>query len=96
VAAPAPTAEPELEPEPAIAGVGVQVGAYYNAAAAERGWSTLIRQTESLQGVKHRVVRGVADIGTVYRLQAVAPDTASANRLCAALRADGLNCQVKR
>ena len=91
-----PTAEPEPASTPAVAGVGVQVGAYYNAAAAERGWSTLIRQTEALQGVSHRVVRGVADIGTVYRLQAVAPDTASANRLCAALRADGLNCQVKR
>lgn len=96
VAVPAAAAEPEIESEPALAGVGVQVGAYYNAAAAERGWSTLIRQTEALQGVKHRVVRGVADIGTVYRLQAVAPDAASANRLCAALRADGLNCQVKR
>ena len=98
VAAAAPAAEPkpEPEPEPALAGVGVQVGAYYNAAAAERGWSTLIRQTEALQGVNHRVVRGVADIGTVYRLQAVAPDAASASRLCAALRADGLNCQVKR
>lgn len=95
-AAPAPSTAPEPEPEPAVAGVGVQVGAYYNAAAAERGWSTLIRQTEALQGVKHRVVRGVADIGTVYRLQAVAPDAAAANRLCAALRADGLNCQVKR
>lgn len=87
---------PEPEPSATIAGVGVQVGAYYNAAAAERGWSTLTRQTEALQGVSHRVVRGVADIGTVYRLQAVAPDAASANRLCAALRADGLNCQVKR
>lgn len=94
-AAAAPAA-PEPEPSATVAGVGVQVGAYYNADAAERGWATLTRQTEALQGVSHRVVRGVADIGTVYRLQAVVPDAASANRLCAALRSDGLNCQVKR
>lgn len=93
------TSAPPPEPEPEIAapsGVGVQVGAYYSTAAAERGWATLIRQTEALQGVEHRVVRGVADIGTVYRLQAVTPDVAAANRLCDALRTDGLNCQVKR
>ncbi|TCD06211.1 SPOR domain-containing protein [Erythrobacteraceae bacterium CFH 75059] len=88
-AAPAPAASER-------AGVGVQVGAYYSPAAAERGWATLVRQTEALQGVRHRVVQGVADIGTVYRLQAVAPDVASARQLCEALRADGLNCQVKQ
>lgn len=104
-APPAPTARAATSPNPVaseepapatVPGVGVQVGAYYNTAAAERGWTTLVRQTEALQGVKHRVVRGVADIGTVYRLQAVAPDAASAQRLCDALRADGLTCQVKR
>lgn len=92
-AAPQETAGAEQAASP---GVGVQVGAYYSTAAAERGWATLSRQTEALQGIRHRVVRGVADIGTVYRLQAVAPDAASAERLCDALQADGLPCQVKR
>jgi len=41
-------------------------------------------------------VEGEADIGTVYRLQAVAGDAASANRLCSALKGDGVACQVKR
>lgn len=104
VATPQPTEEPAARqaaapapaPQPEGGGVGVQVGAYYSPAAAESGWSTLTRQTEALQGVRHRVVRGQADIGTVYRLQAVAPDAASAQQLCSALQADGLPCQVKR
>ncbi len=76
-------------------GVGVQVGAYSKREQAEEGWATLIRQTAALSGVRHRIVEGQADIGRVYRLQAVAGDRASANRLCAALKEDGLNCQVK-
>jgi len=77
-------------------GVGVQVGAYTSAAAAEAGWTRLSGSSEALKGVKHRVVEGSADIGTVYRLQAVAGDLAAANTLCAALKASGIACQVKR
>lgn len=81
--------------QPASAGVGVQVGAYSRRDQAEAGWATLLRQTEALSGVSHRIVEGQADIGRVYRLQAVAGDRASASRLCEALKADGLACQVK-
>lgn len=81
---------------PASAGVGVQVGAYSSNATAEAGWSSLVaRQGAILSGVKHRVVQGTADIGTVYRLQAVAGDSASANALCSKLKAAGTPCQVK-
>ena len=90
-AKPAATATPEASQ----GGVGVQVGAYSKREQAEEGWATLIRQTDALSGVRHRIVEGQADIGRVYRLQAVAGDRASANRLCAALKEDGLNCQVK-
>ncbi|MEM7665936.1 MAG: SPOR domain-containing protein [Pseudomonadota bacterium] len=76
-------------------GVGVQVGAYGSRARAEEGWTTLTRNSEALSGVRHRIVKGEADIGTVYRLQAVAGDRAAADRLCSALKADGLACQVK-
>ncbi|MDZ4306419.1 SPOR domain-containing protein [Allopontixanthobacter sp.] len=76
-------------------GVAVQVGAYSNKAGAETGWNALNRQTDALQGYKYRIVEGQADIGTVYRLQAMAGDAAAARSLCAALRADGLACQVK-
>lgn len=77
-------------------GVGVQVGAYSSRADAEAGWQRLLAQTDKLAGVSHRVVQGQADIGTVFRLQAIAGDAAAASRLCAALKGDGVACQVKR
>ena len=72
------------------AGVGVQVGAYVNRSTAEQGWRQLV------SGLGHRVVEGQADIGTVYRLQALAPDLEAANELCDRLKAAGGACQVKR
>ncbi|MEX0342549.1 MAG: SPOR domain-containing protein [Erythrobacter sp.] len=80
---------------PVASGTAVQVGAYPRRADAEAAWSRLMRQTEALNGVKHRVIEAQVDIGRVYRLQALAGDRASANRLCAALKADGLACFVK-
>ncbi|MEL7447449.1 MAG: SPOR domain-containing protein, partial [Pseudomonadota bacterium] len=77
-------------------GVGVQVGAYGSRARAETGWATLTGQSSALSGVRHRVVKGEADIGTVYRLQAIASDVAAAEKLCRDLKADGIACQVKR
>jgi len=77
-------------------GVGVQVGAYGSRESAERGWQTLRSRTTALDGVSHRIEKGQADIGTVYRLQAVAGDLSAARALCSALKADGLACQVKR
>lgn len=77
-------------------GVGVQVGAYGSRAKAEAGWATLRTQTSALNGVRHRVIKGQADIGTVYRLQAVASDLSAARALCSTLKSDGLACQVKR
>lgn len=106
--APTIAASPDAAPRPMITtrsttetsveedGVGVQVGAYGSRATAEAGWATLRRQTTLLNGVRHRVVKGQADIGTVYRLQAVADDLAAARALCEALKNDGLACQVKR
>lgn len=82
--------------EPAATGVGVQVAAYSNRAQAEAGWTRLSAQYEELSGLKHRVVEGSADIGTVYRLQVLAADVAGANALCGRLKAAGLACQVKR
>ena len=76
-------------------GPGVQVGAYSTRSAAEAGWQQLGRQTDALSGVRYRIVEGTADIGTVFRLQATPGDMAAANRLCTALKADGVACQVK-
>ena len=93
-----PSAKPSATPsaEPVARGVGVQVGAYSSKAAAEAGWTKLVAQSNgALSGVSHRIVTGTADIGTVYRLQAVAGDTAGATALCGRLKASGIACQVK-
>ena len=100
-AAPAPKPSPSANvtaaraPAADMSGVGVQLAAYSSRARAEQGWSDLTRRTEVLSGVKHRVVEGKVDIGTVYRLQAIAANRTAAEELCAALKADGLDCQVK-
>jgi len=86
---------PAASAAPVVKGVGVQVGAYSSRTAAEAGWLTLKQRSEVLSGYAYRIVEGRADIGTVYRLQAVAADSASAQALCGQLRAGGLSCQVK-
>jgi hypothetical protein len=106
--APAATPLPAAKPTPAAAtpatatapaadlsGVGVQLAAYGTRARAEQGWSDITRRTDKLAGVKYRIVEGKVDIGTVYRLQAVTGSRAEAERLCAALKGDGLDCQIK-
>jgi len=78
-----------------VSGVGVQVGAYSTREAAEKGWATLQQRYTALSGVSHRIVEGQADIGKVYRLQAVPGSAAAAQSLCSGLKAAGLSCQVK-
>lgn len=80
----------------AMSGVGVQVGAYSTRATAEAGWNRLSASNAAFKGLKHRVIEGSADIGTVYRLQAITPDVAAANALCSTLKSGGIACQVKR
>ena len=93
VAAPKP-AQSGAAPS-ASGGVGVQVGAYSSQETAEAGWAALKSQYPALADVSHRVVQGKADIGTVYRLQAVATDRAAARALCVGMKGAGLSCQVK-
>lgn len=76
-------------------GVGVQVGAYSSREKAEQGWQELSGRFGALSGFKYRIVQGQADIGTVYRLQAVAGSQSAANSLCAKLKSAGGSCQVK-
>ncbi len=89
----APSAAPTTAPP--VPGTGVQLAAYGTRARAEQGWSEVTRRTDKLSGVKYRIVEGKVDIGTVYRLQAVTGSRAEATRLCAALKTDGIDCQVK-
>jgi hypothetical protein len=74
----------------------VQLGAYETSQKASESWQELKRKTEKLAGLPHRVVVGSADMGIVYRLQAVLGDRSEARQLCAALEEDGLSCIVKQ
>ncbi|MXP25712.1 SPOR domain-containing protein [Altererythrobacter indicus] len=78
-----------------VSGVGVQVGAYVTKETAQQGWVELVRRYPALHGVRHRIVEGQADIGHVFRLQAVAATHAEANTLCNTLKTQGAACQVK-
>ena len=88
-------AKPAVAGAAAQGGVGVQVGAFSSHAAAEAAWSKLSGQYSALSGHGHRIVEGKADIGTVYRLQALAGDAGAASALCGTLQSAGLHCQVK-
>lgn len=99
---PSASAASKASPKPAPssggalpAGTAVQVGAYSSRADAEAGWRRLSGQSEALSGVSYRIFAGRADIGTVYRLQAVGGDKAGARALCERLKAAGIACQVK-
>lgn len=96
VPTPTPSASNEEDAEPAPTGVGIQVGAYATRDSAEAGWATLVSRYPLLSGVNHRIVEGRADIGTVYRLQAVTGSVGAAEQLCEQLQAAGGKCQVKR
>lgn len=76
-------------------GVGVQLAAYSSRSRAQEGWQSLRAKSKALAGVKHRIVEGEIDIGTVYRLQAVAANRSEADALCRTLKNQGLDCQVK-
>ena len=79
---------------PAYSGGVVQVGAYTSQSSAETGWNRLLKQTSALAGVQHRIVEGKADIGTVYRLQALT-GAGGGSALCNKLHGEGVACQVK-
>jgi hypothetical protein len=95
--APAPaTPASQAGAAPAAGGVGVQVGAFSSKDKAETAWTQLgSKAGGALSGVSHRVIQGTAEAGTVYRLQAVAPDAGAAQALCGKLKAAGISCQVK-
>ena len=78
-----------------VSGPVVQVGAYSTRASAEAAWGRLSQQYSALSGQRHQTVEGKADIGTVFRLQALPGDASAAQTLCSKLKSAGLACQVK-
>lgn len=89
-----PVAAPAAPAQAAGPGVGVQIGAYRSRSRAEQAWSELAARGP-LAGRDYRIEEARADIGTVFRLQALAPDAGQADALCGELRAAGIDCQVR-
>lgn len=90
------TREPveQEEPKPAspsgAAGRTVQLGAYKNAAQAERAWTSLSTRFPGVAAMTKLVV----PFSGGYRLRAAASSPAEARQACQALRAAGENCFV--
>ena len=85
--------EDDPEPTPAPSGGSgsvIQLGAYKNAAQAQRAWDALSARFPSLSGLNKIVV----PFSGGYRLRAGAASPAEARQMCQALRVAGENCFV--
>ena len=83
--APAPAAEPS-----GPAGSVIQLGAYKNAAQAERAWTALSIRFPTVKAMTKLVVPFAGG----FRLRAGAASTADAKQACQALKVAGENCFV--
>ncbi len=77
-------------------GVMIQLGAFSTAGLADRSWAGFARRFESIGSLPKKIVRGAVDGGTIYRLNAVAPDAEQAQSVCNGLKAAGESCMVVR
>jgi hypothetical protein len=75
----------------------VQLGAYSNAAEAEKAWAALGKRFGAISGTNKRVVEAAGEGGRkVFRLQAISANPAEAQQLCAKLKAARESCFVAR
>ncbi len=91
-----PAAAEKTDSTPANA-VMVQLGAYGDTAKAETAWAGLNKRFGFLAGVNRKIAQASVEGGrSVFRLQAVTPDSTAAQQLCAKLKAAGENCLIVR
>jgi hypothetical protein len=96
-----PVGTPVVEAKPAMTGpvpagtALVQLGAFSSAAMAEETWGDLSKRFGFLSGVNRKIAEGTAEGGRkIFRLQAMASDSAGAQQLCAKLKAAGEGCLI--
>ena len=87
--APAPKAGTPAAAAPAGPGGTIQLGAFPNAATAEKAWKALSGRFAYLAPLSHNVVSAQVNGRTWYRLRASGPGAAS---VCGRLRVAGENC----
>lgn len=75
--------------------VYVQIGAYGSRADAQTAWSSESTRYSVLSGMRHRIIEGDVSGSTVYRLQVIAGDRASADATCRAIRNAGGACYIR-
>jgi cell division protein FtsN len=94
--APAAPGTPAAKTGPIPAGAAfVQLGAFSDAAKAEQAWTALGKRFGAISGTNKRITEGAGEGGRkVFRLQAIAANSAAAQQLCAKLKAAGENCIV--
>ena len=73
----------------------VQLGAFSDATTAEQAWGALGKRFAAISGSNKRIAEGSGEGGRkVFRLQAVAANSAAAQQLCTKLKAAGESCIV--
>ncbi|HYE28148.1 MAG TPA: SPOR domain-containing protein [Allosphingosinicella sp.] len=85
----APAARTETPAAPAAGGATIQLGAFPNAATAEKAWKALSGRFAYLAPLSHSVVSAQVGGRTWYRLRASGPGAAN---VCGRLRVAGENC----
>ncbi|MGP1284073.1 MAG: SPOR domain-containing protein [Parasphingopyxis sp.] len=78
----------------AASGRLIQLGAFSSEAAANRAWTEIGRQNNSLNSLQHSVTPVQAGGRTLYRLRAAASSREAARSLCTRLRNAGQACSV--
>lgn len=77
--------------------VMVQLGAFGDSAKADTAWAALSKRFGFLSGVNRKVAEATGEGGRkIFRLQAITPNAAAAQQLCAKLKAAGENCLIVR
>lgn len=77
--------------------VMVQLGAFGDSAKADTAWAGLSKRFGFLSGVNRRIAEATGEGGRkIFRLQAITPNAAAAQQLCAKLKAAGENCLIVR
>ncbi len=77
-------------------GTLIQLGAFSSATNADREWAGYARRFESIGKLPKKIVPGSVEGGTIYRLNAVAPNAQAAQEVCNGLKAAGESCMVVR
>ena len=95
-AAAATAGTPAAKSGPIPAGAAfVQLGAFSDSATAEQAWGALGKRFAAISGSNKRISEAAGEGGRkVFRLQAVAANSAAAQQLCTKLKAAGESCLV--